>query len=307
MMKIESGSLKIERALKNDIYSGVRKSSVKYFVFKVCFLLAVWSISVILVLIGNLISQVLGVLLLGVMFAHAVELQHELIHMSDGSEGFKRILGFVLGLPMLVSFSHYKYTHMQHHKLVGTEDDTEFFSYGNKDLNIYSFIKCLFMPGQYAITLSNIAKSFGVKSLAGAPAKIERKIKLEYMFIGMALLIAISVSLMTMSPVILKVWLVPLVFVASPIHVLVEIPEHAGCEKDNRDIFFNTRTINAGRIISWLVNGNNFHVEHHYFPTVPIHNLRKLNKIIGDNSQFKSQSYLEFYKEFVKDFFGKNN
>src|SRR4029077_5857829 len=67
---------------------------------------------------------------LGLMYGHAVELQHQALHNTAfPSRGWNRFVGFFLGLPMLVSFSDYQYNHLNHHRLLGSKEDREFFNY----------------------------------------------------------------------------------------------------------------------------------------------------------------------------------
>jgi fatty acid desaturase len=68
---------------------------------------------------------------LGLMYAHGVELQHQALHNTAfPSKPWNRFVGFFLGLPLLVSYSDYQYSHLRHHRLLGTGDDRELFNYG---------------------------------------------------------------------------------------------------------------------------------------------------------------------------------
>ena len=71
-----------------------------------------------------------GQVVLGLMFAHAVELQHQSLHGTGlATARGNRWVGRLLGLPMLVSYSHYRARHLRHHRYLGTSRDTEFFQY----------------------------------------------------------------------------------------------------------------------------------------------------------------------------------
>lgn len=77
--------------------------------------------------------QVFGIFLVGAMFAHGVELQHQVLH----NQGFRNstlneAVGIILGLPMLVSFAGYQASHLRHHRHLGTPDNKEFFDYGDQ-------------------------------------------------------------------------------------------------------------------------------------------------------------------------------
>src|ERR1041384_1865877 len=56
-------------------------------------------------------------LLLGLAYAHAVELQHQCLHNTAyRSRTWGRVVGVLLGLPSLVSFSDYQNSHLKHHR-----------------------------------------------------------------------------------------------------------------------------------------------------------------------------------------------
>ena len=82
-------------------------------------------------------------------------------------------------------------------------------------------------------------------------------------------------SITTGSDFILKAWLVPMLLVGQPIHLLVELPEHIGCAAASTDPLRNTRSIGGSWFSRWFTNGNNFHVEHHILPALSMDQLRK--------------------------------
>lgn len=274
------------------------KKSFLFFQLKIIMLFSIEAIGVLCISYNShLIIQLLGFILVGLMFAHGIELQHELLHMR-GRQPYKKIIGLILGLPMLNSFSHYQLNHMHHHRFVGTPEDSEFFNYGDKKPTVLSFLNSLIMTNHYKTVIKNIYGSFLGKFNIGSGEKVKQQIKMEYMIQGVFLLAAALFSFSFKNYLILKIWFIPLL-VAIPIHVLIELPEHYGCETG--DIFKNTRTIRAGKFLSWFVNGNNFHVEHHYVPALPINNLRDLNRLIQDKIHYHSQSYWDFYSNFFKN------
>src|SRR5579872_743945 len=77
---------------------------------------------------------------LGLIFVHMIELQHELLHGLGIKNGWvNKIIGYILGLPMLVMYADYQYNHINHHKYLGTPQNKEFFDYNHKKFTILSF------------------------------------------------------------------------------------------------------------------------------------------------------------------------
>ncbi|MFF3225766.1 fatty acid desaturase [Nocardia suismassiliense] len=74
-----------------------------------------------------------GVLLLAAMYTHAVELQHQALHHSAFRAAWPhRLVGVPLGLPLLVVYTNYRVRHLQHHRYLGTPNDTEFFGFDTR-------------------------------------------------------------------------------------------------------------------------------------------------------------------------------
>ncbi|MFG2792780.1 fatty acid desaturase [Streptomyces sp. NPDC048419] len=87
-----------------------------------------------------------GVLILGAAYTHAVELQHQCLHHSAFRNArWHRIVGVPLGTPMFVSYSHYRVRHLQHHRYLGTPQDTAFFGFDTRrPLSLGALAKGLF-------------------------------------------------------------------------------------------------------------------------------------------------------------------
>ena len=53
--------------------------------------------------------------------------------------------------------------------------------------------------------------------------------------------------------------------------------------------------------MTWFTNGNNFHVEHHYMPGLPIDRLHDLHAVIGKDITHYYESYRAFYAEVLRN------
>lgn len=105
----------------------------RVFVTKLVLVLALGVAGVSLVMTGNTIAVIAGILVLGFLYTHMVELQHQCLHHSAFLKvGLHRTVGVALGLPMMVSYSHYRIRHLQHHRHLGTDEDSEFFGFDKR-------------------------------------------------------------------------------------------------------------------------------------------------------------------------------
>jgi fatty acid desaturase len=49
----------------------------------------------------------------------------------------------------------------------------------------------------------------------------------------------------------------------------------------------------------WLTNGNNYHVEHHLYPNLPIDRLHELHDFIKKECIYISESYFQYYRGII--------
>lgn len=250
-------------------------------------------------------SRIVGTVLLGCMFAHASELQHQTLH-GLGFRGRRAntAAGIALGVPMLVSFAAYRATHLRHHRDLGTPSNREFFDYGDQygTDGEASRLRCLlgwvlrftmtYFWRQFAV---NMTRSLRGKDFEGESASTSRHIRRDH-YVLLAVIAAMAgLSATLNSLLILWVWLVPLALVTAPVHAAIELPEHFRCETNSEDPFANTRTIRSNWLAVWFTNGNNFHVEHHLMPNMPIEGLPAVHREVQSRLHHFHLTYLNFF------------
>ncbi|MEM9007345.1 MAG: fatty acid desaturase [Cyanobacteria bacterium P01_F01_bin.86] len=255
--------------------------------------------------------KLLPQLILGAMFVHGLELQHEMVHQRHFGKRWGDAIGFLLGLPMFVEFTEYRLTHSHHHRAVGTsEDDEAPPTYESGELHaLGSFILDLLLVDHYRSILQNAIGSVlgntqtirhGIGSSGKtAPPMTIHLIMRGYQVMVLVLLGAIAFSVVVQTDMFLQLWLIPFLF-AGPIHALVELPEHWGCSTISTDIMVNTRTIVPNQFADWFTNGNCWHVEHHYKPAMPMADLPTLHRTLQPQIQCLNIGYITFYQEFFR-------
>lgn len=237
-----------------------------------------------------------GVLLVAMAFAHGIELEHQALHSTGtGSRGLDRTLGFVLGLPLLISFHHYQDRHLHHHQHVGTDDDSEFFQFSKEDNG---------RPWRLAANLLMLPHWVRVAQLVwaawtGAPIgrvynrNNERRIRRDYAAFGAIVLAAVALAAVFRPFDAVLLLAFPL---AACMHTLLELPEHWGCAK-SPSVFENTRTVRAGWLATWFTNGNNFHVEHHLAPALRPEAFRPFHQRIAPRIVYQNSSYFDLIQD----------
>lgn len=243
-------------------------------------------------------------LLLGAAFAHGIELQHQALHQTGfKSRKVNRLAGIALGIPMLVSYSAYQDSHLFHHRALGTPEDEEFFNYGDKsERKLSTIFKHFFLINHFCEFLKNL-----IDSLNGKPFKTKAvpkngaKMRTEYLLIGLMFFGFAVLSFALDSNIFLKAWLIPLFLIAAPIHALIELPEHYECDSESNEVFANTRSIRSNWLSTWFTNGNNYHVEHHWYASLPMEKMAAIHRQIEPKIIYKCESYLSFYRHFFSE------
>jgi fatty acid desaturase len=242
-------------------------------------------------------------LVLGLVYAHLVELQHECLHEHAYRQRWlNRLAGFVCGAPMMSSYWHYKYEHLRHHAFLGTPQNREFFNYRFHDLDsVPGFVRGCFHLGRYLDVFTDIARSLVGRLNPGVTKpKAAKKIRTEYVAFAVILAAAIAITVLTRSPLVLFAWVLPALLVAEPAHFLIELPEHFGLNtQSDPNVLTNTRTIRAGRFARWFTNGNDLHTAHHFHQGVPMARVPELHGFIEDRIATIDPSYWAFYKKVI--------
>ncbi len=242
-----------------------------------------------------------AVIVLGLLYAHLVELQHECLHEhAYRSRRLNRVFGFLCGVGMLSSFSHYKYEHLRHHAFLGTTQNREFFNYRFRNLNRWwGFLYASFHLARFV----DVGKDT-VRSLLGRPIprvnreRDLRRIRTEYRLFALIIVAAVAASILTGSYFVLFAWVLPAALVSEATHFLIELAEHFGLNtQTDPNVLSNTRSITASRFAQWFTNYNNMHTAHHYHQGVPMVNIPQLSDMEWGKFESIEPSYWSFYRK----------
>lgn len=241
-----------------------------------------------------------GIVLLAAMYTHAVELQHQCLHHSAFRRTLPhRLVGVPLGMPLLVVYSHYRVRHLQHHRYLGTPQDSEFFGFDTrKPLTFAVLLRGLLDYLRLGtVILDTIRAAAGRWSYAYghlAPA-MRRRIVTEHILLGAFVATAAALTVLGHGTYVLRLWLLPLAL-AVPLHFLVELPEHLLCDTETTDVLRNTRSITGSWLTTWFTNGNNLHIEHHAAMAVPLNRLGERHTEARTYAKHIEHSYADFYR-----------
>lgn len=282
----------------------------KLFCFRIILAVAIMSGAAACMMSGSTLLFVIGMIVQGAMYVHLIEFQHSVLHLQVfESHRVTRIVGFLLGLPMMISFSDFQYKHLRHHKFLGTALNTETFNYRRDQLNSpVGFVQAVFDYSRLQTLLKRIACSFAGKAMVetvdgdASNFRMDARVRQEYQLFGLLLIGTIAVSVLTSNYRFLALWLTPLI-VSEPVHFLLELPEHLGLPAhSNTNVFENTRTWGGSWFARWFTHYTNFHIAHHFHQLVPMDNLPEVQKLIDPHipESSRSESYPGFYIQVLK-------
>ncbi|MDJ0382826.1 fatty acid desaturase [Streptomyces sp. G-G2] len=269
------------------------------FIIKLCVAAALVTAGALLTAQDGLLPSAAGVVLLAAVYTHMVELQHQsLHHTAFTSAKPHRITGIPLGLPLLVSYTHYRVRHLQHHKQLGTPQDSEFFGFDTRAPLTWGMLaRGAFDYGRLYLIGREIVRSCrGTWEYDAGDISDRRRAEIttEYRWMALLPVAAVALAIAGYGGPVLELWVLPLL-VAAPMHFLLELPEHILCDTETTDVLRNTRSITGSWFSTWYTNGNNLHVEHHAAMTVSINRLRARHGEVTSLAKYVDRSYPSFF------------
>ncbi len=261
----------------------------------IAFFFALWAVTGWAVLsIENIFIQLAGYFLIACCVNGLPILMHEACHsLLSKNLTFNRWLGFLCGLPGLVSVSAYRSIHLVHHGHTHSENDPD-----NIENSAKKSIPLVFV--YYVVLLVGIYIYIFTVPFVGyqkAHPRMKKAILLEY-----ALVLSIYAALFLLFPfnAILHVWLIPLL-IAGQLSNVRGLAEHGLTTGGNE--FTDSRTVLSSRFVRFMMCNLNYHIEHHLFPGIPWYNLPKVHALLQDEYQKAGSSVYSSYTEFLVDFF----
>jgi fatty acid desaturase len=220
-------------------------------------------------------------------------LMHDACHsLLSKNSTLNRWLGFIAGVPGLVSVSAYRSIHLAHHGHTRTEADPD-----DIENSITNSIPAVLV--YYVVMFVGIYIYLFTVPIVGyqkANAGLRRKVAVEYSIMA---LIYGAVFFLVPFEAVLQLWLIPLL-IAGQLSNVRGLAEHGMTTSGNE--FIDTRTVISNPFVRFMMCNLNFHLEHHLFPAVPWYNLPKLHRLLVESYPRVGASVYRSYTSFVVDF-----
>lgn len=270
-----SNSLKLSDVLSKAELRSLQKKSNMW-----ALLMLSWNWFLIAVAFGvailwtNPLTIVLGILILGGRQLGLGIINHDCAHYGFfKNKAVDDIVGhWLAGAPMNISLKAYRAYHLKHHKYAGTPDDPD-----------TGFVK------SYPVTRESLKRKF-IRDFTGRTGlrdlgfklksfKLSRNYPWLTFHVGLlAILTAVG------APWAYLMWWAAELFVYPAIVRLRQIGEHGvALDRESLDPRLNTGTTIAPWWQKLFVapNNVNYHLEHHYFASIPPYNLRRAHTLLS--------------------------
>ena len=199
----------------------------------------------------------------------------------------------LLAWPHLVTMRSYRENHLAHHNYVNTEKDPDWLR--KKDNPEWHFpqsatslvgIFLRDLVGIGGIKLIRLASS--LSSAARAPSKAFVRIRLVFYMTAIGVLIGAGCG-----KALVLYWAVPYFTWLILIMRIRSIAEHFAIEGEPGP-YRQTRTTHVGLLARLFVapKNVNYHIEHHFFPSVPFFRLPKLHALLMSNGEFAGAAHI---------------
>lgn len=234
-----------------------------------------------------------SILLMGLALNSLPIFIHEGLHgLLAGNERLNHALTFLVGLPILMSATAYQTTHHHHHYELGRKLD-----YGTYAQHVKSpalvwiayFVQLMMGTVVYMVFIPIL----GFRAASERPRTV---ILAEY---GIILAAAILVVALVPLRAILLYWFYPML-VVNVLTNLRGLASHALGDVEN--IYLSSRTVRCSRLVSHLFLRENYHLEHHLFPTMPSYHLPRAHELIWHRlpEALHPTSYAGFLRTFLR-------
>jgi fatty acid desaturase len=212
-------------------------------------------------------------LAMGLVINGLVQLAHETWHGNLLPRRWQNTLaGTLLGLVVGIAHGPLRHDHLAHHRYNRTERDPDAYNVGRRS----------FWPSvlHYLIVVLGLPLSVIYFNVLYPLQCYERRALIRHalVLLGYVTIHALVWWLLARHGLVhaaLLVWIVPVLF-TSPFNGLKSLADHYA--NDWRGTRYRTATtVRTHRVITYLWNGLNYHLDHHLFPRVPGYNLPALH------------------------------
>ena len=235
----------------------------------------------------------------GILLIFLFTLQHETIHRTvftdrRANDAIAAFVGFLLLNPAI----WFRYFHLAHHRHTNDpKNDPEL--QGTKPETRRQYLVHLSgAPLWWSAIKTIVVNAFFARYETYIPSKARPRVvweaRVHLTFYAMILVVGVTFEMTNL----LWLWIVPALF-GQPFLRLYLMAEHGHCPPV-ANMFENSRTTFTNLFVRRIAWNMPYHSEHHAIPTVPFHNLPRLNKLAKSHLKSTSSSYHDFHRDSLR-------
>lgn len=183
-----------------------------------------------------------------------------------------RLFGNGLSLLVGIAYEPMRHDHLAHHRWNRTEKDPDAYNAGRRSPGLWALFYATVLLG-LPLSLVYFNVLYPVQHFDAARLRRHALVLLGYGgFYALLFWLLAGHGLLGGA---VECWLLPVLF-ASPLNGLKSISDHhANVWRGDR--FHTATTVRSTRLVTFLWNGLNHHLDHHLYPRVPGYNLARLH------------------------------
>lgn len=236
------------------------------------------------------------VYLLAAASLHGISLfTHEGVHgVLSHNPHWNRVLSIACALPALQNFSAYKVLHLDHHRHLGLVGDPDHY----KNYTHWNWLVFLMHWGRLLVGYPVYITAIPTLGFRQGNSNEKQWIVLE------VLLLSLLVAGILLSPIpasyLIHAWLIPMLIINTMVNIR-GMSQHTLLECES-DVIRGTRTILTNPVTRFFMCNENYHLEHHLYPSVPWYHLPRLHQVLKDELVERGAPFIPSYFAFVCDF-----
>ena len=237
--------------------------------------------------------------LLAAASLHGISLfTHEGVHgILSSRPWWNRTLSIACALPVLQNYSAYKVLHLKHHPHLGDEGDPDHYA------NYTSWTWLEFAMHWGRLILGYPVYIVAIPILGFRQGTPLARLWIIFEVVMLALLVAGAVLWLPWLWL-LHGWLIPMLVINTMVNIR-GMSQHTFLEHQS-DPVLGTRSILTNRVTAFFMCNENYHLEHHLYPTIPWCNLPRLHKALHDDLAARGAPFIRSYFAFICEFVVKS-
>jgi len=226
-------------------------------------------------------------------------LLHEVVHQavfSKPGKGLYRFVGLLYAVPSGISSTQFTKWHLDHHAGLGSYEEDPKRHYLSPKINARWFKLLYFTPVLFPIYFRAARQE-----AASYPAELQKRISVERnLTIAFHLTVLAIVVTVAGWAIAWKAYLVPYFFVFPVAFALNRLGQHYDIEPS--EVAMWSTLVPSSWFWNVVYLCSNFHLEHHYFPGVPLYNLPRLQKLLKpfyEKHGFSARTYPQLFWRYI--------